>query len=81
MAQQGFFEGIGGGIYNRGDIVVDGESYMSMNSASVSLGYIVAWCGVSVRVVSEYNRSMSVACSIAGLDGYVRRNMFWCLFE
>ncbi|CAM9305642.1 unnamed protein product, partial [Ectocarpus fasciculatus] len=30
----GFFEGLGGGIYNRGDIVVEGESYFSLNTAS-----------------------------------------------
>ncbi|CAM9828624.1 unnamed protein product [Pylaiella littoralis] len=30
----GFFEGLGGAIYNFGDIVVDGESYFSLNTAS-----------------------------------------------
>lgn len=43
--QQGFFSGIGGGFYNRGDIVVDGESYFSLNEASVS------WLLVVVMVV------------------------------
>lgn len=36
LARQGFFEGIGGAIYNRGNIVVDGESDFSLNTASVS---------------------------------------------
>lgn len=31
------FEGIGGAFYNRGDIVVDGESHFSLNEASVSV--------------------------------------------
>ena len=31
------FAGLGGGFYNRGDIVVDGESYFSLNAASVRL--------------------------------------------
>ena len=34
--KQGYFEGLGGGIYNRGDIVVDGESYFALNEAAVS---------------------------------------------
>eukprot|EP00903_Cladosiphon_okamuranus_P012904 g12048.t1 len=29
-----FFEGVGGGIFNRGDIVVDGESYFDVNESS-----------------------------------------------
>lgn len=33
---QGFFEGDGGGIYNRGAIVVEGESLFTENTASVS---------------------------------------------
>ena len=40
--QQGFFEGQGGAFYNRGDIVVDGESYFSLNEASVSCWFEVA---------------------------------------
>lgn len=35
--RQGVFAGLGGGFYNRGDIVVDGESYFSLNAASVRL--------------------------------------------
>ncbi|CAM9677141.1 unnamed protein product [Ectocarpus fasciculatus] len=31
---RGFFEGLGGAIYNRGDIVVEGESLFSLNTAS-----------------------------------------------
>lgn len=34
---QSFFEGTGGGIFNRGDIVVDGESYFTLNESSVSV--------------------------------------------
>ena len=34
--QQGFFSGTGGGIYNRGSIVVDGESNFSLNGAAVN---------------------------------------------
>lgn len=36
MHLQGGYVGLGGGIYNRGDIVVDGESFFSGNRASVS---------------------------------------------
>ena len=35
--QQGFFSGTGGGIYNRGSIVVDGESNFSLNEAAVKI--------------------------------------------
>ncbi|CBN76928.1 asn/thr-rich large protein family protein [Ectocarpus siliculosus] len=31
---EGFFEGLGGAIYNRGEIIVDGESLFSLNTAS-----------------------------------------------
>lgn len=34
---QGLFERVGGAVYNRGDSVVDGESYFSFNTASVRL--------------------------------------------
>lgn len=40
--QQGFFEGLGGAFYNRGDIVVDGESYFSLNESSVGVAVTVA---------------------------------------
>ncbi len=33
---KGLFEGLGGGVYNRGEIVVDGESLFMLNVASVS---------------------------------------------
>ena len=41
--QQGSFEGQGGSIYNRGNIVVGGESFFSLGTAAVRryLGVII----------------------------------------
>lgn len=33
---QGFFEGDGGAIYNKGDVTVEGEAYFRGNTAGVS---------------------------------------------
>ncbi len=38
---QGSFSGLGGGVYNRGEIIVDGESLFTLNVASVSRVYDV----------------------------------------
>lgn len=49
-SQQGFFEGQGGAFYNHGDIVVDGESFFSLNEASVSCFLLLPLVPLSVMI-------------------------------
>lgn len=43
---QGFFEGDGGAIYNKGDITVEGEAYFRDNTAGVSGRGYIPWYAV-----------------------------------
>lgn len=59
VTRQGFFSGLGGAIYNRGDIVVEGESYFSLNTASVNTYSDCMYMSVDTRVVF-------VTCCVVG---------------